>query len=59
MDHFRLALVGLGRAGQFHLQSIRQLAELELGYVIDADQGLAEQTPRPMAARVQTTSLWL
>ena len=44
MDHFRLALVGLGRAGQFHLQSIRQLAELELGYVIDADQGLAAQT---------------
>jgi len=43
MDHFRLALVGLGRAGQFHLQSIRQLAELELGYVVDADQGLAEQ----------------
>ena len=44
MDHFRLALVGLGRAGQFHLQSIRQLAQLELGYVIDADQGLAAQT---------------
>ena len=44
MDQFRLALVGLGRAGQFHLQSIRQLAQLELGYVIDADQGLAAQT---------------
>ncbi|MDG1892297.1 MAG: Gfo/Idh/MocA family oxidoreductase [Verrucomicrobiota bacterium] len=33
----RVALFGLGRAGQFHLQSIRTLPEIQLAHVVDVD----------------------
>ncbi len=34
---FRIALIGLGRAGQFHLQSLRTLPQIELAHVVDVD----------------------
>ena len=33
----RIALIGLGRAGRFHLQSIRTLPQIELAHVVDVD----------------------
>jgi len=37
MEKTKLALFGLGRAGQFHLQSIRALSQVRLKYLFDVD----------------------
>ncbi len=41
MKPLRLALFGLGRAGRFHLQSIRQAGGVKLLHVVDVDEGVA------------------
>lgn len=40
---FRIALIGLGRAGKFHLQSIRTLPQIELAHVVDVNPEQAKQ----------------
>lgn len=40
---FNVALCGLGRAGCFHLQSIRQLPQIQLGYVVDIHENRAKE----------------
>lgn len=42
MKALRIALFGLGRAGKFHLQSIRLAADIKLGYVVDVDEVTAQ-----------------
>lgn len=42
MKPLRLALFGLGRAGRFHLQSIRLAAGVKLLHVVDVDADVAE-----------------
>ena len=42
MNPLRVALFGLGRAGKFHLQSIRLASDIKLSYVVDVDARLAE-----------------
>lgn len=41
MAKLNVALLGLGRAGQFHLQSLRASARTRLTHVIDVDRALA------------------
>jgi myo-inositol 2-dehydrogenase / D-chiro-inositol 1-dehydrogenase len=43
MKKLRLALFGLGRAGRFHLQSLRSASGLELRHVVDTDEALARR----------------
>ncbi len=43
---FRVALFGLGRAGKFHLQSIRSLSTLDLTHVVDVDLEVARDVGR-------------
>lgn len=38
-----VALFGLGRAGRFHLQSIRLLPQIQLGYVVDVNMQRARE----------------
>ena len=41
---FKIALFGLGRAGRFHLQSIRQLPQIQLAHVVDIDEERGRET---------------
>lgn len=40
---FNIALIGLGRAGRFHLQSIRTLPQIDLAHVVDINAEQAKQ----------------
>jgi len=48
---FKIALFGLGRAGRFHLQSIRQLPQIQLGWVVDVDEKRAREVGEQFACR--------
>lgn len=43
VNTIRVCVVGLGRAGKFHLASIEKIENLELHSVVDVDAGLAER----------------
>ena len=43
MNPLRIALFGLGRAGKFHLQSLRLASDLKLVYAVDVDERLARK----------------
>jgi myo-inositol 2-dehydrogenase/D-chiro-inositol 1-dehydrogenase len=43
MKPIRVALIGLGRAGQFHLQSLRSMEGMQLVSVVDHDANLANE----------------
>ena len=53
----RISLLGLGRAGQFHIQSLHLIEEAELACVFDIDTGKAEAVARQHAnCRVARTT---
>jgi myo-inositol 2-dehydrogenase/D-chiro-inositol 1-dehydrogenase len=52
MQDIRVSLIGLGRAGGFHLESIRTLPGVRLGQVYDADTLRAEEIARQTGCRV-------
>lgn len=46
-----IALLGLGRAGKFHIQSIQSLPELKLSHVVDVDENRAREVADLMDCR--------
>jgi myo-inositol 2-dehydrogenase/D-chiro-inositol 1-dehydrogenase len=51
MSEVGVALLGLGRAGSFHLESLRSLPQARLLQVYDPDQAKAERVAREMGCR--------
>lgn len=56
-DPIRVVLVGLGRAGGFHMQSIRLLGPriARLAYVVDVNSKRAEEVAAEFACRASTS----
>lgn len=54
-QRLRISLIGLGRAGGFHLASIGALSNVELCQVHDTDEKRAEEVARETGCRIATT----
>lgn len=55
MSKLRVALFGLGRAGQFHLQSLRSIPNVELACVVDVDSAKATSVAAEMGCDIAAT----
>ncbi len=56
-EKLNVALIGLGRAGQFHLQSLRMISGLHLVAVADVDESRAAHTA--LEERCRSTTEWM
>ena len=53
-ENFKIALLGLGRAGKFHIQSIQSIPGISLRCVVDVDESLARRLAKELECDYST-----
>ena len=57
-ENLNIALLGLGRAGKFHIQSIRSIPGISLRCVVDVDESLARRLAKELQCDYSTDAEW-
>ena len=53
-ENLKIALLGLGRAGKFHIQSIQSIPGISLRCVVDVDESLARRLAKELECDYST-----
>ena len=53
-ENLKIALLGLGRAGKFHIQSIQSIPGISLRCVVDVDESLAKRLAKDLECDYST-----
>ena len=57
-ENLNIALLGLGRAGKFHIQSIQSIPGISLRCVVDVDESLARRLAKELQCDYSTDAEW-
>ena len=55
-ENLKIALLGLGRAGKFHIQSIQSIPGIHLRCVVDVDESLAKRLAKDLECDYSTSA---